>query len=309
MKPICSKISLLFIICLTGRAAMAQQLTPSGTLEMADSLFLNKDYASAGKIYERLLTDSSRDAFHLNRLGYTKLLAQKFKESEVDFRRALVAGPPPPVKASIFSRLAMAEAMQNHENPALVFLDSAIRSGYISIPEMDSSISFNPLRKSPRFKALRETLFNSLYPCYNDQKAREFDFWVGEWNVFVTGTNVYAGHSLIQKISGGCALLENWNSAVSEGKSLNFIDDSSSKWKQVWIGSYPNGKQDFVNGEYKDSAMRFTFVTRDAQGNTLLGRFTFFNEGPAQVRQMNETSADGGKTWITNYDFTYKRII
>ena len=37
------------------------------------------------------------------------------------------------------------------------------------------------------------------------------------------------------------------------------------------------------------------------------GRFTFFNQGPDQVRQLNEISADEGKTWQTVYDFTYIR--
>ena len=53
--------------------------------------------------------------------------------------------------------------------------------------------------------------------------------------------------------------------------------------------------------------MRFEFETKDAQGNKITGRFIFYNEGPNQVRQFNETSANGGKTWTTSYDFTYIR--
>ena len=117
------------------------------------------------------------------------------------------------------------------------------------------------------------------------------------------------GHSLVQIVSGGCALLENWEALgnASSGKSLNFIDGNTNMWKQCWVGSYPNGQQDFVNGEYKDGAMRFIFNTTDAKGNKIIGRFIFFNEGPDKVRQFNETSADEGKTWITGYDFIYLR--
>jgi hypothetical protein len=63
----------------------------------------------------------------------------------------------------------------------------------------------------------------------------------------------------------------------------------------------------FVNGEYKDSVMRFDFEMKDSTGKKLKGRFSFFNEGPRQVRQLNETTADDGKTWSTVYDFTYRR--
>ena len=91
---------------------------------------------------------------------------------------------------------------------------------------------------------------------------------------------------------------------------MNFIDPKTNKWEQVWVGSNGGGNQvgRFVNGEYKDGVMRFDFETTDAQNNKLLGRFSFFNQGPEQVRQLNETSADGGKTWTIVYDFTYKRI-
>ena len=145
------------------------------------------------------------------------------------------------------------------------------------------------------------------FPCMTNPKAREFDFWIGDWEVYVTGTQTYSGHNKIERVSGGCALLENWKSNSSEGKSLNFIDPLSGTWKQMWVGSYPFGIQEFVKGVYKDGAMRFIFETTDAQGNKLVGRFIFYNEKPGQVRQFNETSADGGKTWVTSYDYTYFR--
>jgi hypothetical protein len=303
-----SKTLLIAVACLTCHFGEGQQQTIVSNFHQADSLFLAKDFNAAGKIYQTLIRDTSTDAFHLNRLGYTEMLEQKYAASEKHFNMALHAHPAPGVKASVYSRLAMLKALQKQELSASVFLDSAIQSGYISLNELDSSANFNNVRSSNSFMARREKLFNSLYPCFNNQQAREFDFWIGEWNVYVTGTTAYAGHSIVQKISGGCALLENWNSSMSEGKSLNFIDDSTGKWKQVWVGSYPNGKQDFVNGVYHDSAMRFTFTTRDVQGIINQGKFTFFNEGVNQVRQLSETSADNGKTWNVNYDFTYKRI-
>ena len=141
-------------------------------------------------------------------------------------------------------------------------------------------------------------------PCSRPE-FRQFDFWVGEWNVFVTGTTQLAGHSLIQMISGGCAILENWDSPASTGKSINFIDPVTHKWKQSWAGSYAGGIQEFTNGEYKDGAMRFEFATTDAAGHKLIGRFIFYDEKPGQVRQFNETSNNNGKTWTTGYDFTY----
>ncbi len=269
---------------------------------------MHYDYKTARAYYEKLLTDTSDDALHLNRLGYSAYSTGNEDEAEECYRRALAARPSGGLRASILSRLARINALKGRDAEALDNIDSAIGAGFYALPELDTVVDFNKLRNEPRFKQLRDKVFNSLYPCMNNPRVREFDFWIGEWEVYGTGTDTYAGHSIVQKISGGCALLENWKSSVSEGKSLNFIDDSTNTWRQVWVGSYPMGKQVFTNGVYRDSAMRFIFATRDAQGHPQIGRFIFYNMGPERVRQFNEVSSDGGKTWVTSYDFTYKRV-
>ncbi len=289
---------LIFSFLLSATAPLIGQGSGHPTLQRADSLFFALDYKNAQPLYEKLLMDTSHDALHLNRLGFTLYSNGNYAAAEKVFKRALAAGAAGGLKASILSRLARINSAKGQDKEAMDEIDSAISLGYINYHELDSVVDFNKLRSNARFKQLRDKIYNSLYPCANDPHSREFDFWIGEWQVYATGTNNYAGHSLIQKVSGGCALLENWQSAVSEGKSLNFVDDSTNKWKQVWVGSYPMGKQDFINGEYKDSAMHFTFETRDAQGHKQIGRFIFYNQGPDQVRQFNETSSDRGKTTV-----------
>lgn len=145
-------------------------------------------------------------------------------------------------------------------------------------------------------------------PCMNISQAREFDFWIGEWEAYVTGTDKLAGHSKIEMASGGCMILENWTSvgAPFSGKSINFVDPATKKWKQVWVGSGGLNVSEFLNGEYRDGAMRFEFETKDQKGNKQFVHFHFYNQGPDQVRQFHETSPDG-TTWTTTYDFTYKR--
>src|SRR5947209_9963423 len=204
--------------------------------------------------------------------------------------------------------MAKVYALKNDDGKAVAYLQKAVDAGYLNYREIDTVKEFSTIQNNDNFKALKTKIYNTLFPCYTNQHAREFDFWIGEWDVYATGTKTSVGHSLVQMISGGCALLENWEGGNSSGKSINFIDPNTNKWKQSWSGSYANGNQEFVNGEYKDSAMRFEFATKDAQGKKLIGRFFFYNQGVNQVRQFNETSTDNGKTWNTNYDFTYKRI-
>lgn len=276
-------------------------------LPIADSLFFAQDWKAAKSHYEKVLSDTSSNAIAWNRLGFSNYNLGNYDQAMQCYNKSLSLNTPPPVKASLYARMARIFAVKNDKRNAITAIDSAIHSGYGNLKELDTLKEFNTLRDQQDFISLRNKLYNSLYPCMTDAHAREFDFWIGEWDVYVTGTRQLAGHSLIQMISGGCAILENWDSPASTGKSINFIDPVTNKWKQSWSGSYANGNQEFINGEYKDSAMHFDFETKDAQGNKIKGRFIFYNQGANQVRQFNESSADDGKTWTINYDFTYKR--
>lgn len=279
----------------------------SVTMSRADSFYYAFDWKNAKSYYERLLKDTSHDAIHLNRIAFANQNLGNYTIANTYYQRALLSNPNPAVKASILSRMARVSAILNKTDEAFTNLDSAIIAGYINLSEIDTSKDFNNIRNDSRFKKTRERVYGIVNPCMANPQAREFDFWIGEWDVYPAGAKNIVGHSLIQMVSSGCALLENWTSPLSNGKSLNFVDGITHRWKQVWVGSYANGIQDFVNGEYKDSAMRFTFENYDAQGNKIMGRFIFYNQGPNQVRQFNETSNDGGKIWVTSYDFTYVR--
>jgi hypothetical protein len=144
--------------------------------------------------------------------------------------------------------------------------------------------------------------------CMDIPQARQFDFWIGDWEAFVTGSDKLAGFSKIEMASGGCMILENWTSVGQpySGKSMNFIDPVTMKWKQVWVGSNGLNVNEFLNGVYVDGAMRFEFDEKTSTGQIQKVKFHFYNISASEVRQLHQTSLDGN-VWTTTYDFTYKR--
>src|SRR5919108_895437 len=56
-------------------------------------------------------------------------------------------------------------------------------------------------------------------PC-SAPEYRQFDFWVGEWDV-KTPKGTIAGTNRIERIEGGCALQENWRGTNNTGRSIN----------------------------------------------------------------------------------------
>ena len=145
-------------------------------------------------------------------------------------------------------------------------------------------------------------------PCLTSANARHFDFWIGEWNVSPANATVVVGHSVIQKVSGGCALLENWTAANgTEGKSLNSYNAVVGQWQQFWVG------QGGAVTEYRESHWRGDTLVLLAHGATPPGgpslqRLSFFPIDANTVRQFGEGSADDGKTWTVQYDLYYHRV-
>jgi len=138
-------------------------------------------------------------------------------------------------------------------------------------------------------------------PCATSPDRHRFDFWIGEWRVTNTA-GVEVGKSSVQSISGGCALLENWTSARGgQGKSINAFNVATGEWQQYWIG------QDGNVTEYRESEWHGAAITFIARGKSTLQRLTFTPQADGAVRQLGESSTDGGKTWTVNYDFRYRR--
>jgi hypothetical protein len=144
-------------------------------------------------------------------------------------------------------------------------------------------------------------------PCANAPERHRFDFWIGEWNVTTSPKNDAAkgGSSVIQSVSGGCALLENWTSIKGgQGKSLNAYNPLVHEWQQYWIGQDGNVTE-FRTSHFDGTSL--SFLTDNRPGPNLIGRLTFTPIDSDLVRQHYESSGDSGKTWTTVYDLYYHR--
>jgi hypothetical protein len=141
-------------------------------------------------------------------------------------------------------------------------------------------------------------------PCPVKPEYKQFDFWMGEWDVTDKGQKIAT--SSIQRIVGDCIIFENYFQLDGyTGKSFSFFDATLGKWRQTWVDS--SGNVGEFLGEYRENAMRYEGETHRSDGQKILRRMTLFNLGADRVRQYSERSLDGGKTWAAGYDFIYIR--
>ena len=140
-------------------------------------------------------------------------------------------------------------------------------------------------------------------PC-TAPEHRQFDFWIGEWDVKTPDGKV-AGTNRIERIEGGCALQENWTGAGSTGRSINAYWPGDRKWHQFWIGS--GGLVMHLSGVFTGDTLRFEGVVAMPSGQSIQHRLTFTKRADGTVRQFWENSADAGKTWTVAFDGSYTR--
>jgi hypothetical protein len=140
-------------------------------------------------------------------------------------------------------------------------------------------------------------------PC-TSPSHRQFDFWVGTWNVTQAGKT--AGQNKIESILNGCALMESWKGTGGvTGHSINIYDSTRDIWHQTWVDS--TGSLLTLEGRFKDGAMVLEGMAADEKGAKARQRITWTAASANEVRQLWQSSTDGGKTWKTEFDGLYRR--
>ena len=133
-----------------------------------------------------------------------------------------------------------------------------------------------------------------------------FDFWVGEWDVYATGSETKQAESRIEKVSAGCAIRETWMPLRGGGgSSLSAYDPKTGTWHQLWVGQVP-GRVQFEGGPQDGKMVLTGYWGRDSQGRPSLTRMTYSVDEQGWVRQYGQASSDHGQTWTDSFDLTYR---
>jgi hypothetical protein len=141
-------------------------------------------------------------------------------------------------------------------------------------------------------------------PC-SAPEYRQFDFWVGNWDVFSPDGKL-AGHNRIERIEGGCGLQENWTGAGGgTGRSINTYLPADKRWHQFWLGS--GGGVLNLAGAFDGQSLTLRGTNTSAAGVVIQNRISFTPNPDGSVRQLWEISRDEGKTWSVSFDGKYVR--
>ena len=144
------------------------------------------------------------------------------------------------------------------------------------------------------------------FPCEDDARFSEFDFWVGEWDVHVA-SGTLAGSNVITSPYRTCVLIEEWTSATGGGgMSINYLEHTSGEWVQVWNDA--SGNQINIRGGLTDEGMLLVGTIHYVASDTTApfrGLWTPLPDG--RVRQFFEQYDAETDTWTPWFEGFYTR--
>lgn len=146
----------------------------------------------------------------------------------------------------------------------------------------------------------------AIAPACKAPEYRQFDFWIGSWDVMVAGGKK-AGDNKIEMINNGCALMESYSTSSGyRGRSFNIYDGTRKVWHQSWVDN--SGLLLTIEGGMVDGSMVMTGTgPRATPQGDVLDRISWTPQADGSVRQVWETSTDEGETWKTIFDGNYQR--
>jgi tetratricopeptide (TPR) repeat protein len=225
-----------------------------------------------------------------------KYAAGDFAGALAGYQKARDLNFPNPNQVAI--RMARTYAKLGRKDEAFAELAKATAGGFGQPDLLNADDDLIPLRGDKRFTEAVAAAAKNQKPCLNSPEYRQFDYWLGEWDVLVQGNKVAT--SSIQLILDECVIFENYTANRGyAGKSFSIWDASTKQWQQRYVDN--GGAFHTWIGGLEGNQMRF-FWKHDT-----LDRMTYIREDPDKVRQVLETSTDDGKTWTTTFNGLYVR--
>lgn len=144
----------------------------------------------------------------------------------------------------------------------------------------------------PLMNAARLSRAFPASPC-SGPEYREFDFWVGEWNVFGTD-DTFFGTNVVTSELDGCLVQEHWTASNgTRGRSLNVYDAETDMWHQDWASQVPipNGLTVRLrtSGGLEDDTMVLTGERNAVAGFTFFDTWTWTEDAQGNVIQTGQT--------------------
>lgn len=144
-------------------------------------------------------------------------------------------------------------------------------------------------------------------PGCTTSEYRQFDYWVGDWEVTDSAGAVPYGTNNVTLEEASCVVHEHWAGARGgTGQSFNYFDPRRRVWQQDWVASSAGSSLHLV-GHLEGNTMTLEADVPAPSGPAVHHRVEWIPQPDGRVRQYWRTTTDGGKTWAVSFDGYYRK--
>lgn len=270
----------------------------------AAEFYANQNWSEAINAYQAITAEQSENESAWYRLAQAHI---QLKQGELALNaNAQLAKAKQIPKTFVLYQKAQALGLLGQTESMWKNLETASSQGYGNLKNFKTDAIFAKFQDSEQYLAINQAIDKNARPCMYDEKYREFDFWLGEWEVYGTldKSGAKAGHNSITRAEQGCLILESWQGAGgSTGMSMNYYDGIKGQWVQRWVSGggavidYAGGliEQDGKNVMRLVGKIYYASKLQQPQVRDFRGTWTPLDHGV--VQQFFEESIDGGETW------------
>ena len=127
------------------------------------------------------------------------------------------------------------------------------------------------------------TSISQAVPCGGPEN-RQFDFWVGDWQVHKPDGS-FAGMNRVTLEYGGCVVHEHYATGRGySGESLNIYDAGRKVWHQTWVDD--SGLLLILEGHWDGRNMVLEGIGAGVDGALTKQRITWSPSPDGSVRQL-----------------------
>ena len=290
----------VLLLCTSGVQAQKDE-TVSG--DKAAEYLQNGEWENAVKAFEIVTAEQPNNLGAWFQMGFALHSMKQYDKAISAYKTVLEAGQTPLSPITMYN-LGCAYALKDQSATALEWLNKAAEAGFNQIVQMKGDGDLASLRDNEKFAEVLKRVDKNARPCAYNEKARQLDFWIGNWNVYNQAGQL-AGTNTIQNVLQDCVIHEEWSSPLTgfNGQSFSTYDPSIGQWRQTWVDN--TGATFLFTGDIVDGAMVFERESEDPEGNITMTQMIIRPMEDGNVHQVGQNSVDGGKTWTTNYDMIY----
>ena len=267
--------------------------------QSAERAYAQADWSGAADLYMKLVQQEP-SVPNLWHLGRADLGSGRYADARRVLQQALAADPGD-LHALFY--LAAVLAKTGDKDGAFKYLEKSVQAG-LPMASVDAFPELMDLHADPRYAALAAEADKLQHPCPDDPGYRAFDFWVGDWDVYIGGAKTSA-HNRITLELHGCLVHERW-SGGGQGESFNYYNAHTRHWYQNYVDE--GGSTVWYEGApTAPGVMHMEGGYANQDGSTGLARVTWTRMPDGSVHHYIERSTDGGKTWNVYFDAYYRK--